>query len=148
MTTKYRYMERFFKKIIKTNYCWIWTAGLRGKTGYGAFKLNGKVVDSHRVSYELHKGGIPKGVYVCHTCDNRKCVNPDHLFLGTPKDNWQDGFGKGKIKLLGGIDIEKLKKHPSIGAYNRGCRCRNCKDLKFESQKKWRHRKKTTVLAT
>lgn len=135
MTTKYRYMERFFKKIIKTNYCWIWTAGLRGKTGYGAFKLNGKVVDSHRVSYELHKGGIPKGVYVCHTCDNRKCVNPDHLFLGTPKDNWQDGFDKGKIKLLGGIDIEKLKKHPSIGAYNRGCRCRNCKDLKFESQK-------------
>lgn len=147
MTTKHLYMERFFSKVNKTDSCWIWAAGSRGKTGYGAFKLNRKVIDAHRVSYTLHKGEIPKGMYVCHTCDNRKCVNPEHLFLGTPKDNWQDGFDKKKIKLLGGINTEKLKKHPSLGAYKRGCRCENCKEINKESNRKYRAKLKQTLLS-
>tara|TARA_R110000868_G_scaffold409743_1_gene695844 strand:+ start:103 stop:513 length:411 start_codon:yes stop_codon:yes gene_type:complete len=131
-------MDRFFNKIEKTETCWLWTASLRGKTGYGAFKINGKVIDAHRVSYEIHNEEIPKGMYVCHTCDNRKCVNPEHLFLGTAKDNWQDGFNKKRIKLLGGIDVEKLKKHPSRGAYLRGCRCDECKAINNIMSKKYR----------
>jgi len=135
-------MKRFFDKVNKTETCWLWTAGSRGKTGYGAFKIKGKVIDSHRVSYEIHKGEIPEKMYVCHTCDNRKCVNPEHLFLGTAKDNWQDGFDKGRIKLLGGINTEKLKKHPSLGAYKRGCRCNDCRAINTTRMKKYRTRLK------
>jgi len=131
-------MERFFNKIEKTDTCWIWTGCLRGKSGYGAFKHNKKVFDAHRFSYMIHKGQITEGMFVCHTCDNRICVNPDHLFLGTAKDNWQDGFNKGRIKRLGGIDIEKLKKHPSIGAYKRGCRCEDCRAINRMKAKRYR----------
>lgn len=91
--------ERFFKKVKKTTSCWLWEAGTRGKTGYGSFKYNKKVIDSHRMVWILTFGEIPTGMYICHTCDNRLCVNPSHLFLGTPKDNWLDGVNKGRISL-------------------------------------------------
>lgn len=91
--------ERFLNKVIikSSEECWEWKASYRGK--YGVFKFNKKTIDAHRISYILFKGEIPKNMYVCHTCDNPKCVNPNHLFLGTHSDNMKDAFNKGRLKI-------------------------------------------------
>lgn len=86
---------RFESKFQKTEGCWIWQAHVK-ETGYGQFTVDNKPARAHRVSYELYVGVIPEGLDVLHRCDNRKCVNPDHLFLGTNDDNIQDKVRKGR----------------------------------------------------
>jgi hypothetical protein len=76
--------------------CWLWTRSLRPGCGYGQLKEGGRMRFAHRVAYELFVGPIGHGLYVCHRCDVKVCVNPDHLFLGTPKDNAQDMIRKGR----------------------------------------------------
>ena len=88
---------RFWQKVRKTDGCWNWRAAQTRK-GYGHMSFGGKVVESHRVSWMLNVGPIPSGLWVLHRCDNPLCVRPDHLFLGTAKDNIQDAWKKGRMK--------------------------------------------------
>ncbi len=91
---------RFWRKVNKgpVNECWEWIGGLdhRGYGKMGEGPAGGKTLAVHRVSYELHFGPIPEGQLVCHRCDNRRCVNPAHFFLGTQKDNMQDCKNKDR----------------------------------------------------
>jgi hypothetical protein len=86
---------RFWKKVNKTSTCWEWTA-YKLFNGYGRFSINGKTDYAHRISWQFATGKYPKGKQVLHTCDNPACVKPDHLFLGTLKDNMVDRNKKGR----------------------------------------------------
>ena len=87
---------RFWAKVNKTSACWNWKTG-KYSAGYGAFSLHGYNTRAHRFAWELAYGQIPEGLEVCHHCDNPACVRPDHLFLGTQKQNIRDGINKGRI---------------------------------------------------
>jgi hypothetical protein len=91
--------ERFWKHVNKTESCWLWTGGL--SQGYGAFHINRKKQDAHRLAWIFTHGSIPDGLCVLHNCpggDNRACCNPAHLWLGTKLDNNRDMIAKGTFR--------------------------------------------------
>lgn len=106
-------LVRFMAHVKKTDYCWEWTAAKNGENGYGVFSIKNRLVFAHRFSYKTFNGDIPKGLYVCHSCDNKVCINPGHLWLGTAKENIRDCIKKrrwycGKLKK-NNIDFIKEK---------------------------------------
>ncbi len=95
---------RFWNKVIKTNHCWIWS----GCTvrGYGRVNTGNAIQYAHIVSWELCNGPVPKGMCVCHSCDNPPCVRPEHLFLGSNVENWNDM--RNKCRHAHGEKLSKI----------------------------------------
>jgi len=89
---------RFWRKVLIGGLleCWEWKAARTTRSGYGIMQFKGRPQPSHRIAWMLTYGAIPKGLYVLHKCDNPPCVNPNHLFLGTQKDNMADCVSKGR----------------------------------------------------
>lgn len=89
--------DRFWEKVDKTKEgCWEWTSAICDGYGVMWMGIKNPAMRAHRLSWQMHKGPIPEGMLVCHHCDNRKCVRPDHLFLGTDRDNMHDMIQKGR----------------------------------------------------
>lgn len=102
--------KRFWGKVRMGDGCWEWMGGL-SKSGYGLFQIGKRTFRAHRVSYVITHSIVLDQRLICHRCDNPKCVNPDHLFPGTAKDNIRDA--SGKMRLLYGTDHPRHKLSPA-----------------------------------
>ncbi len=120
-------MKRFWNKVDKSGDCWEWSGAVIG-SGYGHLWVEGKTILAHRYSYSLVHGFVPDGMLVCHRCDNKRCVNPDHLFVGTHRDNTLDAVSKGRMggrgekndnSKLCKEDVREIRRLYSLGVTQR-----------------------------
>jgi hypothetical protein len=90
--------KRFWAKVVKSEGCWNWRGSTDSK-GRANINTNGRPKYAAIVSWEMINGTVPNGLVVCHKCDNKLCVRPDHLWVGTQRENMQDMIDKGRMKL-------------------------------------------------
>lgn len=103
-------LDRFYTKIVKRDTgCWSWI-GAKNDQGYGYIGIDGVVHRASRVSYVIHKGPIPEGTELAHSCDNKRCVNPDHLFAKTRCEHMRETFAKGQKNHKGSNNPSHIKK--------------------------------------
>ena len=99
--------------VVSNSGCWVWQKGLVETSGYASITRSYKKnvqEGGHRLAYAVFNGvDIPDGLYVCHTCDNKACINPDHLWLGTQKDNIRDMMKKGRRVWAKGEQVANSK---------------------------------------
>lgn len=137
--------RRFFKKVNKIDGgCWLWV-GANFPGGYGAISIKGKPQRANRMSYRMHFGEFDENLWVLHKCDNPPCVNPEHLFLGTCRDNVHDMVGKGRWRSQFKDVPSCVNGHPfteentyryttTRGGPGRGCR--TCRKLHSRESKR------------
>ncbi len=92
-------LERLMERVVvdPTTVCWNWTGKLMHH-GYGRMELGGKQMYAHRASWAIHQREVPEGKILCHHCDNRRCVNPEHMYVGTAQDNSNDAVERDRLE--------------------------------------------------
>ncbi len=112
--------KRILRNYEEVNGCWNWKK-YKNSLGYGIINVKGKIHLAHRISWQIFKGEIPESLLICHTCDNPSCINPNHLWMGTNKENQEDMFKKNRSRHVRGddhssskLDSEKVKKIRSL----------------------------------
>ena len=134
-------ITRFESKINKstTTDCWWWIGSI-WKTGYGAFCIEHKNIQAHRVSYELYVGPIPERALICHTCDNAHCVNPKHLYIGTNTTNNRDRLERDPMSFSGRPQQNNCLRGHELSGANLGISsitgvrwCKECTKLRMRA---------------
>lgn len=137
--------NRFFSKVKHSDDCWVWNGSRLKPYGYGLFCIGKRNVIASRWSWEFFVSKIPKGMFVCHHCDNPPCVNPFHLFIGTHSDNMKDCAQKGRLPSQNGIHANLMKTECPKGhkydkantvLYGKYRSCRTCRNLYYVNYRK------------
>jgi len=112
---KHSIIDRFWKYTNKgkKDECWEWQGSTMLHGGYGQLSIgfNRSPIKAHRLSYMIHYGEIPKNLFICHKCNNPLCVNPNHIYAGTPNDNWKDTINSGNAYKFINLGGEQCRAH-------------------------------------